>query len=378
MMLESGKISPGQAGFIMIFTVLGTANLIMPAQTSRYAHMDAWLTTIVSILPHIVLILAVYRIGNTFPRENMVRYIRKITGKYLGVLIILGYIWYLMFSLAMILRTVAEFLLTAFMPDTPIEVFIIVILLLGALAVKAGLEVLVRAATFIAPIFLASFALTLALLAGELNLSSLSPVMEHGLKPVIYGSFFPTLWRGEFILMLFIWPSLNKPEQGLKSMLITAAVITLIMLPITAVTTSVFGPLTSYMHFPTYALVKYIDLAGFITRLDAVFMAVWIAGVFVKVGIFYYCLSLLVSLFLGLKEYRCTVYPLGIILGALVIIIAPNMAVFVNAFPRVVVPLYLLFEYLVPMVMVGLLYLKGLPGAKRGETDGIKQVERKN
>jgi len=65
-------------------------------------------------------------------------------------------------------------------------------------------------------------------------------------------------------------------------------------------------------------------------------------------------------------------------LGALVIIIAPNMAVFINAFPKVVVPLYLLFEYLIPMVMVSSIYLKGLPGARRGETDGIKQVERKN
>lgn len=364
-MLESGKITPGQAGFIMMVTVLGTANLVMPAFTSRYAHMDAWMTTILAAFPHALIIFVIYRIGNTFPKESMVSYIGLITGKYLGIIIILGYLWYLIITTAMVLRTVSEFLLTSFMPDTPIEVFIIAMLLMTAWVVRAGLEVLARAATFIVPIFLISFAIILILVIKEIDLSNLTPILEHGFKPVIHATIYPTLWRGEFVLMLFMWPYLNKPEQGLKSMLQVAMIIVLVMLPITVFSTSVFGPLTSHMHFPTFALVEYIDLGGFITRLDAVFMAVWIAGVFVKIGIFYYCLCLVLSELLGLKEYRCIVYPVGIILGVLVITVAPNMAVFASLFPSVVVPLNLLFEYIVPFGLVSLIYLRGLHKGKK-------------
>ncbi|MGI6686500.1 MAG: GerAB/ArcD/ProY family transporter [Bacillota bacterium] len=370
-MLESGKITPGQAGFLMGLTVLGTANLVMPSLTARFAGADTWMAVALATFPHILLILVIDRIGKSFPQQSIVTYIRKITGKYLGILIILGYIWYLIFITAMITRTVAEFLLTTFMPDTPIEVFIIVILLLGAWAVKAGLEVLARAATFITPIFLISFAIILLLLVGEMDFSFLKPFLENGFKPVLHATLYPSIWRGQFVLMLFIWPYLNKPEQGLRSMLQVAVVIVLLLLSLTIASTSIFGPLVVTLRFPTFALVEYIDLAGFITRLDAVFMAVWIAGVFIKIGVFYYCLCLILSELLGLMDYRCTVYPLGIIIGALVIIVAPNMVVFDNLFPKVVLPLTLLFEYFLPCGLLGLIFLRGLHKKKGGKTNGV-------
>jgi len=373
-MLESGKITPGQAGLLMMFTVLGTANLVMPALTSRYAQTDAWMTIILSFLPHVLLIMVIYRIGQTFSQESMVCQLRKITGKFLGAVVTLGYIWYLVYSTAVITRTVSEFLLTVFMPDTPIEMFIIVMLFLGASVIRSGLEVLARAAIFIAPIFFASFGLIFVLLIGEIELSNLTPFLEHGFTPVLQGTIYPTIWRGNFILMLIIWPYLNKPEQAFKSMMQAAVIIVMVVLPITVASTAIFGPLVSYLRFPTFELAEYIDLAGFITRLDAVFMAVWIGGAFIKIGVYYYCLCLMFSEFFGLKEYRCTVYPFGIIVGALVIFIAPNMAVFDNLFTSVLVPLNLIFEFIVPCGLLGLIYLRGLHKSKRGETNGHKQA----
>jgi spore germination protein KB len=370
-MLESGKITPGQAGFLMIFTVLGTSNLVMPVLTSRYAQMDAWMTVILASLPHVLLIFVMNGIRKNFPQESIVSYLKKITGKYLGILIILGYLWYMIFTLTMINRTVSEFLLTSFMPETPIEVFIIVMLLLGAWVTKAGLEVLARVATFIMPLFLISFALIFLLLVGEFNFSYLTPVFEYGSKPVIRGAIYHTLWRGEYVLMLFLWPYLNTPEQGLRSLLQSAVIIVLVMLPITTASIAVFGPLTPHMYFPTFALVEYIELVGFITRIDAVFMAVWIAGAFVKIGIFYYCICLTLGEVLGLKDYRYIVYPVGIICGALTIFIAPNVAVFENLFPTVLIPMNLLFQYLMPLLILGLIYLRGLHKEKRGEGDGV-------
>lgn len=368
-MLESGKITPGQAGFLMILTVLGTANLTMPAITARVAHMDAWITMILAFFPHVLLIWVIQRIGNTFPQKTTISNISHITGRYLAIIIILGYLSYLIFAAAMITRTVSEFLLTTFMPDTPIEIFIIVMLFLSALVVRAGLEVLARTATFITPIFLVSFGAILLLLTGEMDLYSLLPVFEGGIKPIIYGTLYPVIWRGEFILMLFIWPYLNRPEKGFRSMLVAAVLVLVIMLSVTIASTSILGPLTSHMHFPTFAMVSYMEI-GFLTRLDAIFMAVWIAGAFIKISIFYYVICLLLGELFGIKEYKCTVYPVGLILGAMVITVAPNMAVFESLFPDVVLPLNLLFEYIIPFGLLCLIYIRGLHRKKRGVQDG--------
>lgn len=372
-MLESGKITPGQAGFLMILTVLGTANLTLPAITTSYAYRDAWLTNILALFPHMVLVLAIDRMANTFSQESFVHYIRRITGKYLGILVILGYLWYQIFTNAMITRTVSEFLLTSFMPETPIEIFIIVLLLLTAWVVRAGLEVLARAATFVVPIFLFSFIFIFLLLANEINLVQLAPFLENGIKPAIQGSIYPALWRGEVVVMLFLWPYLNKPEQGLRSMLQAALIILFIMLPITVASTTLFGPLTSRMRFPTFSLVEYINLGGFLTRLDAIFMAVWIAGAFIKIGIFYYIICLILGELMGLKEYKSLVYPMGVIQGVLVILVAPNIAIFQNLFSTVVVPLNLLFEYFIPFGLLGLIYLRGLRKGKKREKGYLKQ-----
>ncbi|MEL7565593.1 MAG: endospore germination permease [Dehalobacterium sp.] len=359
-MLEPGKITSGQAGFLMILTVLSTTNLTMPAITAKYAGMDAWLTTILATFPHIALVLVINQISKTFPQESFVSYINKITGKYLGIFLVLGYLWYQIFTSAMITRTVTEFLLTSFMPDTPMEVFIAVMILLTALVVRAGLEVLARTATFIVPIFLFSLVSIFLLTIYEIDLTQLTPILEHGFKPVIHGTIFPALWRGEFILMLFIWQYMNKPNQGLRSMLQAAIIILLIMLPLTVASVTIFGPLTARMHFPTFSLVEYISLGGFLTRLDAIFMAVWFAGVFVKIGVFYYVICLVLSEVLGLKEYKSLVFPIGIILGVLVTTVAPNIAIYAHLFPSVVVPLNFFFEYLIPFGLLSLIYLRGL------------------
>ncbi|WP_089610585.1 GerAB/ArcD/ProY family transporter [Dehalobacterium formicoaceticum] len=371
-MLEPGKITPSQAGFLMILTVLGTANLTMPAVTSWFAGMDAWMTIILGFFLNILLIWVIDRICKTFPKKSsisMISHINHITGRYLGTLIVLGYLSFLIFDEAVITRSVCEFLLISFMPDTPIEVFIIIMLFLSAMVVRAGLEVLARTATFIIPIFLISFGVLLVLLIGEMDLATLLPVFDGGIKPIIYGSLFPAIWQGQFVLMLFIWPYLNRPEKGFRSMLLAAVSLLFIMLSITIVATAILGPLTSHLHFPTFTIVSYMEI-GFLTRLDAIFMAVWIAGAFIKISMFYYVICLLIGELFGIKEYKCLVYPVGLIIGAMVIMIAPNMADFWSLFTNVEIPIDLLFEYLVPFGLLGVIYLRGLHKKKRGEQDG--------
>jgi len=358
--LEKGKISPGQAAVLMILTVLATENLIQPTISANYARADAWMLTVFAAVFQLGLIFIIDRTGKMFPGESPVHWTRTVLGTYLGMAVIILYLFYQLWLNCLIIRTIAEFLLTAFMPDTPIAVFVIVLTLLAAWVVKAGLEVLVRCATFIIPVFLVTFCLILVLLVREMDLSQITPVLEQGIKPVLKGSILPIVWRGEIVLMFFLWPYLNRPEQGFKAMVWVVVAITIVMLPTTIAVTTIFGPTAPHHIFPTYALVRYISVGQFVERVDAVVMALWIAGAFIKIGAFYYVVCLVLSELLKLKEYQAVVYPLGVIQGVLSIAVAPNVAVLTRILDRVVTSSGLTFEYLIPIVLIVCAYLRGL------------------
>lgn len=359
-MLEKGKITPGQAAFLMMFAVLATANFNQPAIAAADAKMDAWMTSIVAVIPAIILAVVMERLAKMFPGLPPTQYIQVILGKYLGIGLVTFIILWLIWTNALIIRTIVDFIVTAFMPKTPIEVFIGILIILTAWIVRAGLEVLGRAATFLIPIFVGSFLIILLLLFPEMDFGRITPILENGIKPVIKGSITPIAWQGEVILMLVIWPYLNKPEQGLRATILAVCAIGIILMFTSLGVTTIFGPLSSGFRFPTFMLARYVSVANFIERLDAIIMAVWIAGGFVKIGIFYYAACLMLGELLKLKEYQAVVYPLGLIQGQQTIMIAPNVAELVEILAKVWPYTALLSEYIAPIGVLVIAYARGL------------------
>lgn len=348
------KISPGQFNALLITTVLPTALLFVPAVTVSLAGRDAWMTEIIVTVFGIMVVIVSTLLGFRFPDKTIIQYSGDILGKYLGKLIGLAYLFFFFNTTAVIIREFADFLFIAYMPRTPLLMFIVISVMLAAYAVKSGLEVIARMNQFVLLLMFLSVAGIFSLVLKEFHPEYLFPILENGVKPVIRGGLTPSAWRGEVFIMVMFIPYLNKYQKarvsGLKSMVILTAVLVLDII----ICLGVFGIRVGQFVFPVYYLAYYIGIAGFIERIEAVVLGLWVTGVTVKVAIWYYAAVLASSQLFGLKNHKTVVFPVGLILGVWSVAVFTNTTEIIQFFAEEFPYYAFTFEIMIPL---GLLIL---------------------
>jgi hypothetical protein len=65
-----------------------------------------------------------------------------------------------------------------------------------------------------------------------------------------------------------------------------------------------------YMVFPTYDLARYISVAQFLERIQILIVVMWMAGIIVKMAVFFHTSAIAAATTLGLKNYRVTLLPI--------------------------------------------------------------------
>ena len=362
-MLEGGKVNNRQVALLLPFLiVMPTAVLFVPAITAAAAKQNGWLSVLVvaTIFGLLVALVAV-KLGLRFPEQTVVEYAPEILGPFLGKLVGAGFVVWFLHMNAVIIREFADFIVIAFMPETPLLVFIFFLLALSARAVRGGLEVIARAAEWIFPIFILSMIIIIAMVLPDADMSNLLPVLEDGLRPVVHGALAPSGWRGEIVLMLMFLPYINLPGKTQKYLFAAVILMGLALAQATVITTAVFGVLTEYLTFPFFSLSTYISIARFLERMEPLILVMWVAGVSIKVAAFYYAAVLGSAQLFELKDYRPVVLPLGLILAALSIGLFDNSREVVQWLNEPFPPYAYTFELIIPalLLLVAVLRKKG-------------------
>jgi len=364
-MLEQGIISPRQAMELMVTTIIATIILFVPNFTAREALQDAWISVVIATLAGIMLAFLVTTLGMRFPNQTMIQYSQDLLGKFLGKGIGLLYIWFYLHINAIIIREFGEFMKTAFMPDTPLIVFTVTIVLLAAFAVRGGLEVIARMNEWLLLLFLFTFIIISFLALGEIDLNNFKPVAEHNLLPLLRGAFAPTSWMGEIVAITMVIPYINQPGKSRRYGVGAVILVGLLLLLSIFTSVGVLGaPSTAKFQFPLLEMVRLINIAEFIERIDALVMVTWVAGVYIKISVFFYVAVLAISQWTQIQDYKPVTFPVGVILTAFSLLIFENtveLADFLSqTFPSYA--LYL-FEGGIPL----LLLITALITGKRGE-----------
>lgn len=180
------KISSSQCLLLFITLVTATAVLFVPAITAQEARQDGWLSALVfSTLFALLVAVICTSLGLRFPGRTVIQYSPEILGRFLGKLAGLGYIFFFIHINSIIVREFGDFLTTVFLPDTPIDIFVATLLLLGASAVRNGLEVIARMNQFVFPLLLFSYMLIIVLVARDMDLHNLLPVLSFCLAKAV-------------------------------------------------------------------------------------------------------------------------------------------------------------------------------------------------
>jgi len=366
-MKKDEKVSSIQMLFLLVTMVSVTGFLFVPSITAKYASRDGWISVAVLATAFGILVaLVCTRLGLYYPDKSVVQYAPELLGKFGGKFIGLLYVLFFIHANAIIVREFGDFLVTAFLPETPLLVFNMIVVLLAAYAAYNGMEVLCRMNQFLFPLFVAVFAFIVILLTEDVCFNNFLPLMEHGVKPVIRGSLVPNAWRGEIVLILMFLPFLNKPRETGQT-LITAVLLIGFFLTLTAATSiAVFGPLlTQNMVFSILELARYVSLGHFLERLEAIVIIVWVAGVTVKVAAFYLAAVLGIAQWLNIKDYRPLVYPVGIFILVYSLTLFENSRELVDFLATVFVPYAYLFELIIPMGLLAVALIRNRGGQKQ-------------
>lgn len=309
-MIEQGKISSIQMAILMFPTILATSILSVPSITMTYAGHDMWLSPIWASLMGVATVCISVGLHKLYPRSTMMTASTQILGFIPGKLFGLLYLYFLPHITGVVIRQYGEFVSSTALPQTPILVIMATLTVVSAVNVRLGIEVVGRSSQ----IFVAFIALLIlfvfVLLTGEFHPEELLPLGEKGILPSLKGAVAPSAWYAEYILLAFLTPFIKDSSNILNRGLWSVLLVTVTMLASNLACLFLMGDLTESFNYPLFIAARYITIADFMQHLEAMIIAIWIAGIFVKISVFLYVFSVAVAEWFQLKDYKPVVFPL--------------------------------------------------------------------
>ncbi|MBU8906637.1 GerAB/ArcD/ProY family transporter [Desertibacillus haloalkaliphilus] len=357
-MIEKGKISSFQMAVMMYPTIIATAILVIPAISAEAAGRDLWLSPFWALGTGFVTIAIAIKLHSYFPKETVIEYCPKIIGKVPGKIIGLLFLLFYLHINGVIIREYTDFVIGIFLMETPMIVVIASMVFVSALAVRAGLEVLARTAEMFVPIVLFIIFVIIVLLLSEIDFDNIFPIFEEGITPSFLGALMPSSWYSEFFLISFLLPYVANPNKALRWSVMSLLLISFSLMVTNLVVMLLFGLITEDLSYPLMSAARYISIADFFENVEAVVMALWVAGAYVKIAVFYYALVIGTAQWLDLSNYRPVVFPIGMLLVIFGVWVTPTFTE-MRELLGATSPVYLPFvQTLIPLFLLVVVIVK--------------------
>ncbi|MDT0121999.1 endospore germination permease [Paenibacillus sp. RRE4] len=315
------KISGNQVFWLISTMQIGMTILLTINPSIAVAKQDAWISILLSSMFSVGLAYVLTRISIMYPNESLISYAPKIMGKFLGHVIILIYVLYWFTVLGIILRQYGDFMIGTILQLTPVIIPIVGMLIVAAYVTYAGIEVLARCSEVLGPLILLGIMVPLLLNISQIQLDNLQPIIMDNTFTVLLKGALPTAsFLGDNILLMMILPFVADPQKGVRGALLGSVVAGLFTLLSAMQCIAIFGYSTaSRQTYPFLNLVRFISF-GFLQNLDAIVVAIWIMGIFIKVSLYLFAASYGTAQWLGVKRWRSFIFiasPIAIILSML-------------------------------------------------------------
>lgn len=287
---------------LMFVVIMSTGVLVVPSITIERAEQSAWFAALLSLPVALISLGLANALGKRFPRKTLAQYCETLLGKYLGKLAAFGFLMFLFAVSIIVTREFSDYINIMLMPETPIILLNVILLVIAIYAAVKGLEVIARIAQFILPLFLGSIIIIASLALFDAKLGELLPFMEHGLVPVISGATLPATLIGQIIIVTMLFPMIRTPQKVAKAGIVALVCSGIFLTLLTVISIATFGPkLPGDLLFPFVTLARYIKFVT-VQRLEFLVVFIWVSGIVVKVSIFLYLESVAIMQIFALKN----------------------------------------------------------------------------
>lgn len=346
-MESAEKITGTQVSLLIFSFVAPTVILVIPGLMSTISKQDAWITILPAFLIGALTIMVMTTLSKRYPGQSIIQYSCQIIGKWPGKCLGCYYIYSWINFDFVILNQHVQFINTVLLMRTPSIVISLTLAILCGIAVYMGIEAIARVNESLSLLILVLLIPLLILMLTEADPERLRPILSKGIVPVLQGSIFPTAYLSQFFILGWLIPFMNQPNKATKASFISLFTISGLLAITIIPLIMVFGPLTKKLTFPVLSVIQYVGLKGSFERLEALAVAIWVMGCFIKISLTFFIICLSLGHLFNIKRYKDLVIPITIlsVLGSISIFV--NYSTDLSSYLNYTYPSYALLTHLV-------------------------------
>ena len=299
------RISARQLMLLKLTGITGTIFFGAIRLMTNVAGANGYIAVLIGgTLSWLAIILST-RIGQRFPDQTPFEYAQAIFGKWLGKFFGLAIVTYHLIAASLIIRSLGDFLITAILPTTPLSANIALMLFLICIGTYIGLEGLARFNEGFYPLIFLAWVLVLAASIPKVDLGWFRPLLDIELSRLATASVLSgTLLIDGFIVLVF-YPFVTDQKNILKYTSWSVVIGTGLVLALQATVIGVFSTnLAAMLTYPMLHLAQDASLGVFLERIEALYLAVWVVGTFIRVAVVFYIGAIGLTQTLGVKNHR--------------------------------------------------------------------------
>lgn len=311
-MLDKQVLNHRQIAWL-VGSVLMTGMMISFMQTLiAVAKMDAWFSQVLPVCYAIVIAYVLAELARAYPGKNIFEILFIACGRWLGGVINLILLFYIWMIVAVDIKGAADFFHATLLPQTPLEIIVLVFSLLLMYYGKTSLEVAARVNEIYFPFNVVTPPLMYFLLSNEYSLERLEPILSTSLKHIFVSNFMSLGVYGDILLFGAFLHATSNPrllfaamKHGILIVGFSATMILVIML-------GVMGfAIASRLNYPIFILVQQIHITDFMDRVEIALFSLWFPAFTIKVIVGYFAFMVGIAAFGGQRQLRTYNAPCG-------------------------------------------------------------------
>lgn len=349
-------ITPRQLLFSVI-AFIQSSSMITSYFTS-VLKQNSWAGVLVAYLAgHIVLWVYLYLLKQ-HPGKSIVEINDALFGRIVGKVVSSLFIFYFFSLIVLNTYDVHSFIIGTMMPDTPSPVLALIFIAVPVLLVRKGMDSIARTAAIFCFIVAVSFLIFSFLELEDMHPEYILPILHMPVENFIQGTHtILVLPFCELIVFAMIIPSVDDQKKVPKCFLLGYSFGALSLLFFVLIEIFVLGHAIEYFSLPGFEVVRLINLADVISRMETLYALVLYILRFFKVSVLIYACSLAFAQTTGMTEYRPFASVIAVLAALISLFVMESAAVnaewgtetaaIYSTFFNIVVPFLALAVYLI-------------------------------
>lgn len=306
-------ITSGQL-FGMLFITRMIVNMTYtPLLAGGDVMWDHILSAAISFVLVFVMVISVYKMCNIRGGIDVANASYVLLGK-AGAVVCVIYALYYAFVSIYTLSLFNSFVSNDMSPKIPILALSFAVIVVSCYAAYKGIEGIARASFLILLLVIIALIFIIIALLPQVDSKNFIPFMYNGNKQMVNGVILMLSRTSCIPAMAMLFPAVKGNKK--KGLIIWNIAVYATVSILIAVIVGSLGDYLKTQSFPVYTATCIAEM-GILKKLDALYLGIWITGLFIKVSLFIYLLAACIQRIFGEKASKISIFISGIIIASL-------------------------------------------------------------